>query len=43
MNNKRFSYTISVFHGIKAPEKGQFVGYGALIEKYNLKVPVPNN
>lgn len=42
MNNKRFSYTISVFHGIKAPEEGQLVGYGALIEKYNLKVPISN-
>jgi hypothetical protein len=42
MDNKRFSQNISVFHGIKAPEEGTLVGYGALIDTYNLSVPTPN-
>ena len=42
MNNNHFSLKISVFHGVKAPEEGNLVGYGALIEFYNLAVPIPN-
>ena len=42
MNNKRFSLKITVFHGVKAPEEGNLVGYGAIIETYNLAVPIPN-
>ena len=42
MNINRFSLKISVFHGRKAPEEGLLVGYGALIEKLNLPVPLPN-
>ena len=42
MNNNRFSLKITVFHGIKAPEEGNLVGYGAIIEAYNLAVPIPN-
>ena len=42
MNNKRFSLKISVFHGSKAPEEGMLVGYGAVIEAFNLAVPMPN-
>lgn len=42
MDSKRFSLKISVFHGIKAPEEGTLVGYGALIEAYSLSMPIPN-
>lgn len=42
MDNKRFSLKISIFHGIKAPEEGTLVGYGALIEGYSLLMPLPN-
>jgi len=42
MDSKRFSLKISVFHGIKAPEEGILVGYGALIEAYSLSMPIPN-
>lgn len=42
MNNKYFSLKISVFHGIKAPEEGLLVGYGAIIEGYSLSMPIPN-
>jgi len=43
MNNKRFSQEISVFHGRMAPEKGFLVGYGAIIDEYDLSVPLPND
>lgn len=42
MDNKRFSQTINVFHEREAPEKGNLVGYGALIDALNINVPVPN-
>lgn len=42
MNINHFSLRISVFHGRKAPEEGLLVGYGALIEKLKLPVPLPN-
>ncbi|GGD18084.1 Fic family protein [Flavobacterium orientale] len=42
MNSNHFSLKISVFHGRQAPEEGTLVGYGALIEKYRLQVPLPN-
>lgn len=42
MDNKYFSLKISIFHGIKAPEEGSLVGYGAVIEAYGLAVPMPN-
>lgn len=42
MNNNRFSLKITVFHGIKAPEEGNLVGYGAIIEAYKLAVPIPS-
>ncbi|WP_396170644.1 Fic family protein [Flavobacterium sp.] len=42
MNNKHFSLNISVFHGHKAPEEGILVGYGAIIEAFNLAIPLPN-
>ena len=41
MQNNRFSIEISVFQGRTAPEKGTLVGYGAIINVYNLQVPLP--
>ena len=38
---KHFSRKITVFHDRSAPEKGTLVGYGAIIEAYNLPVPLP--
>lgn len=37
-----FSRSITVFHGRTAPEKGILVGYGAIINKLALKVPLPD-
>jgi len=42
MEINHFSLNIIVFHGRKAPEEGLLVGYGALIEFYNLEMPLPN-
>jgi hypothetical protein len=42
MNNKRFSLKITVFHGLSTPEEGVLVGYGALIEAFNLEAPIPD-
>lgn len=41
MNNKRFSQTINVFHERIAPEQGNLVGYGAIIDTLKLSVPIP--
>ena len=41
MINNRFSREITVFHDRMAPEKGTLVGYGAIIEKLQLPVPLP--
>ena len=41
MNNIRFSQEILVFHGRTAPETGFIAGYGALIQYYELNVPIP--
>lgn len=41
MYNNRFSREISIFHGILAPETGILAGYGAIIEAFDLPVPVP--
>lgn len=41
MKNKYISRKISVFHGRIAPEEGTLVGYGAIIEAYNLQIPIP--
>ena len=43
MKNKRFSQKISVFHERIAPEKATLVGYGAIIEAYQLKMPFPQH
>jgi len=42
MRNKQISQKISVFHERAVPETGTLVGYGALIEAFNLKVPLPD-
>ncbi|HSL88054.1 MAG TPA: Fic family protein [Ignavibacteriaceae bacterium] len=41
MKNKRFSQSINVFHEREAPEQGNLVGYGAIIDALGLKVPIP--
>ncbi len=41
MKNNCFLRTITVFHGRTAPEQGLLAGYGAIIEAYNLPVPLP--
>lgn len=41
MYNKQISQQINVFHGRLAPEVGNLVGYGALIESLSLPVPIP--
>lgn len=35
------SETVSDFHGRPLPEPGRLAGYGALVEKYQLAVPLP--
>lgn len=42
MENKSISQRITVFHGRTAPEEGELVGYGALIDYYLLAMPIPN-
>ena len=41
MDNNCFSRKITVFHGRTAPEQGLLAGYGAIIEAYQLPVPLP--
>jgi Fic family protein len=41
MNNIHFSQEILVFHGRTSPETGFLAGYGALIQYYQLNVPIP--
>jgi len=41
MNNIQFSREILVFHGRTAPETGFIAGYGALVQYYELNVPIP--
>ena len=42
MNNKSYSIEIDTFHGKEVPEPGILVGYGAIIEKLQLSMPLPN-
>lgn len=42
MNANHFSLKINIFHGLKAPEEGYLVGYAALIEAYDLAMPLPH-
>ncbi len=41
MIKKCSSPVISVFHGREAPEEGMLAGYAAIINSYNLQVPMP--
>jgi Fic family protein len=41
MKNNCFSQRISIFHGRIPPEEGNIVGYAAIIEFYDLKIPIP--
>ncbi len=38
---KRFSGAVNVFHDQRLPEAAVPAGYAALIDAYNLSVPVP--
>lgn len=42
MENNQYSREITVFHGRKAPETGMLVGYGAIIQRHELQVPLPD-
>lgn len=42
MENNLFSEIVSVFHERTTPEEGYIVGYAALINRYELQVPVPD-
>ncbi|HLO60821.1 MAG TPA: Fic family protein [Bacteroidales bacterium] len=41
MENNIFSQEISIFHGRNAPETGSIAGYGAVINKMQLPLPMP--
>ncbi|UKJ05803.1 Fic family protein [Solitalea lacus] len=41
MKKKHFSQSISTFHERTAPEVGNLVGYGAIIDSLDLTVPIP--
>lgn len=41
MKNINYSQKITVFHGRTVPEKAILVGYGAIIDRLNLAVPMP--
>jgi len=40
--NNQFSQFITVFHGREASERALLVGYGAVIDKLDLKLPLPD-
>lgn len=42
MKSKQYSQKVTIFHGRNTPEPGSIVGYAAMIEFYNLQVPVPD-
>ncbi|WP_298146459.1 Fic family protein [Flavobacterium sp.] len=42
LNNNQYSQKISVFHGRQAPEEGTLVGYGAVIDRLKLSMPLPS-
>lgn len=42
MNSVQFSINPSIFHGRTTPEKGSIEGYAAIINAYDLKVPIPD-
>jgi len=40
-DSERISQTVSEFHGIQTPESLRPTGYAALLDRYQLKVPLP--
>ena len=42
MHIKHYSLSLRVFHGRNVPKEGVIVGYGAIIEAYKLRVPIPH-
>ena len=42
MKSKQYSQKITVFHGRQVPEEGTLVGYGAVIDRLKLSMPIPN-
>lgn len=42
LENNHFSQFVTVFHGREAPERALLVGYGAIIERLALKLPLPD-
>jgi len=38
----QYSRKITVFHGQKVPEEGILVGYGAIMEAWQLEIPLPD-
>ena len=42
MKSKQYSKIVNVFQGRHTPEKGWVVGYAALIDFYDLQVPLPD-
>lgn len=41
--NRNISKQIRSFYDREVPEEGILAGYGAIIEKYHLEMPIPNN
>ncbi len=41
MKYNNFSLNLTAFHGIQVPEEGLLAGYGAMIEAFGLKIPLP--
>lgn len=41
MKKKQYSRKVTIFHGRQAPEDAVLVGYGAIIETLQLKLPMP--
>lgn len=42
MKHKQYSIKTNTFHGRQTPEDGLLVGYGALIERLKLPIPIPH-
>lgn len=40
-NGAHFLQTAPTFHGKQIPEKGHIVGYAAVVDKFNLPIPMP--
>jgi len=41
MENNCFSHNVTVFHGRTLPEPGFVIGYGVIIQNFQLQVPMP--